>query len=92
MAACEEERHMDETEQEQQSATKLSLGGLAIIIALVAILVAAAVYAIHIWNNVGTPMTGWGWTMLVMGVIISIALGVGLMFLLFYSARHDMDQ
>jgi hypothetical protein len=79
-------------EQMNEPAAKLSLGGLAIIIALVAILVAAAVYAIHIWNNVGTPMTGWGWTMLVLGVVISIALGVGLMFLVFYSARHDMDQ
>jgi hypothetical protein len=79
-------------EQMKEPAEKLSLGGLAIIIALVAILVAAAVYAIHIWNNVGTPMTGWGSTMLVLGVVISIALGVGLMFLVFYSARHDMDQ
>jgi peptidoglycan biosynthesis protein MviN/MurJ (putative lipid II flippase) len=79
-------------EQMNEPAAKLSLGGLAIIIALVAILVAAAVYAILSWNNVGTPMTGWGWTMLVLGVVISIALGVGLMFLVFYSARHDMDQ
>jgi uncharacterized integral membrane protein len=92
MAACEEERHMDETEQEQQPATKLSLGGWAIIIALVAILIAATVYAIHIWNNVSTPMTGWGWGMLFLGVVISVALGAGLMFLVFYSARHDMDQ
>jgi len=76
----------------EQPATKLSAGGWAIIIALVAILIAAAVYAIHIWNSVSTSMSGWGWGMLVLGVIISVALGAGLMFLVFYSARHDMDQ
>ncbi len=71
---------------------RLSAGGWLIIAVLVALLVASSAYAIHIWTSVSTAMSGWGWGMLVLGVIVSIVLGVGLMFLMFYSARHDMDQ
>ena len=40
----------------------------------------------------GVAMSGFGWTFLVLGVIVIIALGAGLMALVFYSARHDMDR
>ena len=34
-----------------------------------------------------------GWfALLVLGVVVTIALGAGLMALVFYSARHDMDR
>jgi uncharacterized integral membrane protein len=76
----------------KQSSNRLSAGGWLIIIVLVTLLVASAVYAVHIWNSVSTAMSGWGWSMLLLGVVITTALGVGLMFLVFYSARHDMDR
>jgi hypothetical protein len=37
-------------------------------------------------------MSGWGWTFLVLGVVVTIGLGGGLMALVFYSSRHDMDR
>jgi hypothetical protein len=40
----------------------------------------------------GVHMSGWGWTFLGLGVVVTIALGAGLMALVFYSARHDMDR
>ncbi len=40
----------------------------------------------------GVRMSGFGWTFLVLGVVVTIALGAGLMALVFYSARHDMDR
>jgi uncharacterized integral membrane protein len=76
----------------KQSLNRLSGAGWLTIIVLLALLVASAVYAVHIWNSVSTAMSGWGWSMLLLGVVITTALGVGLMFLVFYSARHDMDR
>jgi hypothetical protein len=40
----------------------------------------------------GVYMSGWGWTFLVLGVVVTIGLGAGLMALVFYSSRHDMDR
>ena len=40
----------------------------------------------------GVQMSGFGWTFLVLGVVVTIGLGAGLMALVFYSARHDMDR
>jgi len=37
-------------------------------------------------------MSGWGWTFLGLGIVVTIALGAGLMALVFYSSRHDMDR
>jgi hypothetical protein len=37
-------------------------------------------------------MSGHGWTALVLGIVVSIALGTGLMFLVFYSHRKGYDR
>ena len=37
----------------------------------------------------GVHMSGLGWIFLVLGVVVTIALGAGLMALVFYSSRHD---
>ena len=71
---------------------KIGLGGWAILAALVAMLVAAIVYALDIWESTDAAMSGWGWGFLVAGVVVSVALGAGLMALVFYSARHDYDR
>jgi len=33
-----------------------------------------------------------GWFFLVLGIVFTIALGAGLMALVFYSSRHDYDR
>jgi hypothetical protein len=42
--------------------------------------------------HAGVHMSGWGWLFLVLGVVVTTALGAGLMALVFYSSRHDMDR
>jgi hypothetical protein len=37
-------------------------------------------------------MSVWGWTFMVLGVVVTTGLGAGLMALVFYSSRHDMDR
>ena len=70
----------------------LGIGGWLVIIALVAMLVGATVYALQIWTTVDATMSGWGWLFLVLGVLVSVGLGAGLMALVFYSSRHDFDR
>ena len=50
-------------------------------------------YAVKVWTAMaGVQMSGWGWTFLGLGIVVTIGLGAGLMALVFYSSRHDMDQ
>lgn len=70
----------------------MSFGGWLAIAILVGLLIASGAYALHIWNSVDAKMSGWGWGMLILGVVVTTAVGAGLMFLVYYSARHDMDR
>ncbi|HWM60772.1 MAG TPA: hypothetical protein VNN98_01405 [Rhizomicrobium sp.] len=50
-------------------------------------------YAVKVWSAMaGVAMSGWGWTFLGLGIVVTIGLGAGLMALVFYSSRHDMDR
>jgi len=71
---------------------RLGPGGWVIIIALLALLIAAIAYAARIWMSVDATMSGWGWLFMILGVVVTTALGAGLMALVFYSSRHDMDR
>ena len=62
----------------------LTLGGL---------LVAAAAVAIYTWDQMaGVSLSTHGIIALVLGVVVSLALGVGLMALVFYSHRKGYDR
>jgi hypothetical protein len=76
----------------KKSREKLSAAGKLTLAALFAMLVAAVAYAVQVWTSIDAQMTGWGWGMLVLGVVASVAVGGGLSVLLLYSARHDMDR
>jgi hypothetical protein len=72
---------------------KLSAAGWIAIAVLVALLVAAIWYAAQVWISMsGVHMSVWGWTFLVLGVVVTTGLGAGLMALVFYSSRHNLDQ
>lgn len=76
------------------ASSKAKLGGWGVfaIVALVALLVGAVCYGVFAWQlvpNVGIPPIGW--LFLVLGVIFTIAVGGGLMLLLFYSSRKGKD-
>lgn len=77
--------------------SKLGMAGLAgplvVFLPLFAILAAAVGYAVHVWSSLdGPPMPAAGYVAMAAGVILSLAIGVGLMSLLFYSRRHGYDE
>jgi len=71
----------------------LSAAGWLALAILLGFLLVSLWYAVKVWTSMsGVHMSGWGWTFLILGVVVTTALGAGLMALVFYSSRHDMDQ
>jgi hypothetical protein len=61
--------------------------------AFVILMVLAAGAAWAVWASLGdTEISAGGWLALVLGAVLTIALGVGLMFLVFYSSRRGYDD
>jgi hypothetical protein len=57
------------------------------------LLLAAGGTALHLWLELGDVKLGaHGWLALGLGVGLSLLLGVGLMTLVFHSARHGYDE
>jgi hypothetical protein len=87
-SACVEKTMIDEP----NASSRLTRGGWTMIGILLAFLAAAIAYAIHGWNQLGTvgipPM---GWAFLIAGIVVTLAVGGGLMALLFYSSRKGRD-
>ena len=82
-----------ETPEENKENSKLSAAGWVAILVLLGLFGVSLWYAIRVWTSMaGVHMSGWGWLFLVLGVVVTIALGAGLMGLVFYSSRHDYDR
>lgn len=76
-----------------QKNNKLSAAGWVALAVLLGFFAVSLWYAVNVWTAMsGVRMSGYGWTFMVLGVVITIALGAGLMALVFYSARHDLDR
>lgn len=60
--------------------------------ALGAILVGALWAATSLWTAAGVEIGWFGWSILTGGVLLTVLLGAGLMWLSFFSARHGYDQ
>lgn len=76
-----------------KSQKSLSPAGWIAILVLGAFLVAAIVYAVDAWQALaGVSMSGAGWLFLGLGVLFTIGVGGGLMWLVFYSSRHNYDR
>jgi hypothetical protein len=57
------------------------------------LLVAAGGVAVHVWLGLGDVSLGFhGWLALILGVVVSLVLGVGLMVLVFVSSRRGYDE
>lgn len=53
----------------------------------------SAWFFIHTWNALsGVAMSPLGWLFMCLGVVLTLAVGGGLMALLFYSSRHNYDR
>jgi len=68
--------------------------GLALLIVILGTFLALTFYAMVIgWNSAGdVEMTGLVIGSMVVGILVSIVIGCGLMFLLFFSARRGYDE
>ncbi len=71
---------------------RLGPWGWVTLVVLVGLLVASIVYATHVWGAVDTTISPMGWFFMFLGIVVTIAVGGGLMALVFYSSRHDYDR
>lgn len=64
-----------------------------LIVVLSGLLIGSVIWAARYWAAFGEVQFGaHGIIALVLGVLLSLALGIGLMFLVFYSNRHGHDD
>jgi len=78
---------------EKDGEARLSAAGWVALAVLAAFFFVSLWYAVKVWTSMaGVHMSGWGWLFLVLGIVVTVALGAGLMALVFYSSRHDMDR
>jgi hypothetical protein len=73
-------------------ASKVGMGGVVVIVALLALLAGAFWFAIWAWTAIEIEMPAGGYVMIVLGVVISLIVGCGLMALMFYSSRRGYDD
>ena len=82
---------MPDTEKRQTSS--LSPGGWLVIAAMLGLLAWAVWYAVQVWTAMrGVAMSTLGWVFLSLGIVVSFLVGAGLMALVFYSSRHNLDH
>jgi endo-1,4-beta-D-glucanase Y len=80
-------------EAPETSNNRLGAAGWFAIIVLLGFLAAAIAYAVHAWEAMsGVNISPLGWLFMGLGVFFTIAVGGGLMALVFYSSRHNYDQ
>ena len=78
---------------EDKRETGLSTFGVVAVIILVGLLVWAGWYAVDAWTAMsGVKMSPAGWIFMGLGAVVTFLVGAGLMALVFYSSRHDMDR
>ena len=72
---------------------KPGLGTILALVILVGLLLLAIIFMVVGWGapEGGTPMSTGGWIAMVLGIIATLALGIGLMTLMFYSNRSGRD-
>lgn len=60
---------------------------------LAALLIASLLVALYLWRTLGeVTLSMQGWLALGLGVVVTAALGIGLMSLLYFGHRHGYDE
>ncbi len=73
--------------------SSLSAAGWVALAVMVGLLGWAVWYAVQAWVSMrSVHMSPLGWVFLGMGIVVTFLVGAGLMGLVFYSSRHDMDR
>ncbi len=70
----------------------MGMGSVAILLVLAAVFIASLWFAYWGWNLTDGVVSSTGMTALVLGVVLSFALGAGLMGLVFWSNRKGYDR
>jgi len=83
---------MTEPSEHKPKRVPLGWGGWAAIVSMGVLLGAAIWFAFYGWNLTDAVIDTPGMIALVMGVVLSMALGGGLMALVFYSNRKGYDR
>ena len=82
----------DELSSEHKSLRRNSIGTWIVLTVLLLLLVATCVIAYLGWTLGDTDIPASGYIAMGFGVIFSLAVGIGLMTLLFYSSRKGYDE
>jgi hypothetical protein len=83
----------DGTSTETTIATRIGVGSWIILMVLLALLAATGVVIYFGWTlGNGTDVPSSGYAAMAFGVVISLAVGFGLMALIFYSSRKGYDE
>jgi hypothetical protein len=83
----------DRTSTETTMSTRMGVGSWIILFVLLSLLVATGVVVYFGWIlGSGTDVPTSGYTAMALGVIFSLAVGFGLMALIFYSSRKGYDE
>lgn len=64
---------------------------LAVVIAA-GFIVIAIVFAVNFWGSSDAGLSLAGWAAMILGVLVTLAVGIGLMALVFYSSRRGYDE
>lgn len=56
------------------------------------LLILAVTFLVQAWTRIDAQMSIHGWIALTLGVVFSLAIGLGLMALVFFSARRGYDD
>ena len=71
----------------------LGAAGWIAVTSLVGFLVAVVAYSSYAWNQIpDSVISGAGWTFFTLGIFATVVVGIGLMFLVFYSDRKHYDR
>jgi hypothetical protein len=62
------------------------------LIVLGGLLILALAFLVEAWGRIEAKMSIHGWIALTLGIVVSLAVGVGLMALVFFSARRGYDD
>jgi len=77
----------------KSTSKRLGPAGWFAIAVMTGFLLWATWYALHAWNALeGVEVSTAGWIFIAAGVVFTLALGGGLMALVFYSSREGMDR
>src|SRR5262249_31380892 len=76
----------------QKAGAVLTKGGVAIIVALLALLAGAVSFVVYVWRATDIEIPAYGWAALAAGSFFSVLVGGGLMALIFYSSRAGYDE